>query len=161
MCVCVCVHLCVCTCVHLCVFVCACVRVCMHACACARPKRVFRGPPCLTYLYCELIWYSELRLPSSGLIFTLHARMTCVVSLAKFGQRPLNTCFIPPAFKPALKTADCSANGGMVVTQELIQGSPPLPPPPPYTTHRDASFLASGPRKSSIMWTLENIIVKK
>ena len=103
----------------------------MGVCVCVRPKPVFRGPPCLTYLYCEVIWYSEVRLPRSGLIFTLHARTTWVYSLAKFGQRPLNTCFIPPAFKPALKTADCSANGGMVVTQELIQGSSPLHHPPP------------------------------
>ena len=138
-----------------------CVWLCVCVFLCARAKRVFRGPPYHTYLYSGVIWYSGVGIPGSGLIFTLHARMTWVFSLAKFGQRPLNTCFIPPAFKPALKTADCSANGGMVVTQELIQGSSPLPPPPPYTTHRDASRLASGPRKSSIMWTLENIIVKK
>ena len=102
--------------------------VCMCVYLCVLPKPVLRGPPCLTYLYCEVIWYSEVRLPRSGLIFTLHGRIAFRSSLAKFGLGPRNICFILPAFKSALKTSDCSANGGTVVTPGIMTSSTRLQP---------------------------------
>ena len=47
--------------------------------------------------------------PRTFSISTLHVQIGFRRSLANFGKRPLNTCFIRRSFNPSLKTTDYSA----------------------------------------------------
>ena len=100
-----------------CVYVCKCVFVCVSVCVCRWciprtfiPRRAgFR----------EHFFFRELP-PRTCSISTLHVRIGFRRSLAKFGKRPLNTCFIRRLFNPSLKTTDYSANLRMRQRGELI-----------------------------------------
>ena len=88
-------------------YVCVLVYVCVCVCVCRRcilrtfiPRRAgFR----------DLFFFRELP-PRTCSISTLHVRIGLRRPLAKFGKRPLKTCFPCRSFVCVLKTTDYSAN---------------------------------------------------
>ena len=83
--------------VYLCVYVCVC-RRCIARTS-IRHVTGFREH-----------FVSENILPRTLPISTLHLRIGLRRPLAKFGKRPLKTCFPRRSFDPSLKNTDYSAN---------------------------------------------------
>merc|ERR1711895_366235 len=104
---CVYVFLCVCVCGCVCVFMCVCVFLCVCVCVCRR---------CIARTFIRHITgfreqiVSENPLPRTLPISTLHVRIGLRRHLAKFGKRPLKTCFSRRSFNPSLRTTDLRAN---------------------------------------------------
>ena len=82
-------------------------HVCVCVCVCRRciPRTFIRRRAGFR----EHFFFRELP-PRTCSISTLHVRIGFRRSLAKFGKRPLNTCFPRRSFNPSLKTTDYSAN---------------------------------------------------
>ena len=114
---CACMHVCVYVCVCVCLCVCMCVCVCVYVCVCRRC--IARTSICRRAGFREH-FVSEDILPRTLPISTLHVRIGLRRPLAKFGKRPLKTCFSHRSFNPSLKTTDYSANLRMRWLAELI-----------------------------------------
>ena len=99
-------------------------------CMCVCVNGVFRDCVSHGVLASETILASENMPPRTFSISTLHGRIAFRRSLAKFGQRPLNTCFIRCVFNPALKTTDYSAKKRVAVTSRTTIHTPLTHCPP-------------------------------